>query len=493
MASSPRMPASRPSAAEASAESWPASARGDETAKGLSGMGTGTVAHPPKICPARPSCASYGAMRRGPVCRSPPISAPSRPCRSSPACSRSARGPAPPTPRRAAARRPFVVERHRHARGRGVRHGPAVADHALRADEPLPRASPSTPGRCPSCGFRIHPGSVIDLECLCGGDVLCPIGIPDTCDQATQLLSSQTALVVCQQASDGRCVQVASDAGSAPSNPSAGEHLRQAVRDASARANPTASSSAVAEVSGQEGPAPSSASPRQVSASPRQAPTASDRRVGDAEHGLAGHRGVRACSRQRYVRRLPLGGETSGRAHRTARDALSTKAVEHARDQMSEVIAVLQSLSGVAKIIAVTVAVEVGQLSRFNRLKEADGLQRSGTDRRRRAEARRGGGRSPRRETVTCAGSWWKPCGRIESGQRCTPSSGCARVVIARTSQGLGESARSRREASRSRGSRSRSGRYPPTSSVIMSSANQRTGPKHRPIIACMPSPKTSA
>jgi hypothetical protein len=77
------------------------------------------------------------------------------------------------------------------------------------------------PGALPGCGFRIHPGSVIDLECLCGGDELCPIGIPDTCDQATQLLSSQTAVVVCQQVSDGRCVQVASDAGGAMSNPSA--------------------------------------------------------------------------------------------------------------------------------------------------------------------------------------------------------------------------------------------------------------------------------
>jgi hypothetical protein len=70
-------------------------------------------------------------------------------------------------------------------------------------------------GAFPSCGFRIHPGTVIDLECLCG-DVLCPIGIPDTCDQASQLLSSsQSSLTVCEQASDGRCVQVsASDAGS---------------------------------------------------------------------------------------------------------------------------------------------------------------------------------------------------------------------------------------------------------------------------------------
>jgi hypothetical protein len=69
-------------------------------------------------------------------------------------------------------------------------------------------------GMLSGCGFRIHPGAVIDLECLCSGDELCPIGVPDTCAEATQLLSSQTALVVCEEASDGRCVQVGSDAGS---------------------------------------------------------------------------------------------------------------------------------------------------------------------------------------------------------------------------------------------------------------------------------------
>src|SRR5580693_5281654 len=30
------------------------------------------------------------------------------------------------------------------------------------------------PGALPNCGFQIHAGSVIDLECLCGED-LCPI------------------------------------------------------------------------------------------------------------------------------------------------------------------------------------------------------------------------------------------------------------------------------------------------------------------------------
>ena len=49
------------------------------------------------------------------------------------------------------------------------------------------------------------------------------------------------------------------------------------------------------------------------------------------------------------------------------------EAVEHAPAQMREVIAALQSLRGVAKIIAVTVAVEVGRLSRFDRPKELMG------------------------------------------------------------------------------------------------------------------------
>jgi hypothetical protein len=76
-------------------------------------------------------------------------------------------------------------------------------------------------GALPSCGFRLHPGAVIDLECLCA-DSLCPIGVPDTCAQATQLLMSQTSLVVCQEASDGRCEQlVASDAGAASPTPTA--------------------------------------------------------------------------------------------------------------------------------------------------------------------------------------------------------------------------------------------------------------------------------
>jgi hypothetical protein len=73
------------------------------------------------------------------------------------------------------------------------------------------------PGALPNCGFQIHAGSVIDLECLCGED-LCPIGVPNTCAEAMQLVSSQTSVVVCEQASEGRCTSVGSsgpDAGAA--------------------------------------------------------------------------------------------------------------------------------------------------------------------------------------------------------------------------------------------------------------------------------------
>jgi hypothetical protein len=63
------------------------------------------------------------------------------------------------------------------------------------------------------CGFRIHSGSgVIDLECLCGTQ-LCPIGVPDTCAEAATLLGGQTSLVVCEEASEGKCVQEGEEAG----------------------------------------------------------------------------------------------------------------------------------------------------------------------------------------------------------------------------------------------------------------------------------------
>jgi hypothetical protein len=75
------------------------------------------------------------------------------------------------------------------------------------------------PGALPNCGFQLHAGSVLDLECLCG-DAMCPIGVPQTCAQASQLLVSQSSVVVCQQVSNGSCIDLvapSADAGASSS------------------------------------------------------------------------------------------------------------------------------------------------------------------------------------------------------------------------------------------------------------------------------------
>jgi hypothetical protein len=71
-------------------------------------------------------------------------------------------------------------------------------------------------GAFPGCGFRLGGASKLDLECLCNGDTLCPIGVPTTCTQASQLLNQgQTELLVCQAVDTGGCIQlVGADAGS---------------------------------------------------------------------------------------------------------------------------------------------------------------------------------------------------------------------------------------------------------------------------------------
>ncbi|MDP9002403.1 MAG: hypothetical protein M3O46_20110 [Myxococcota bacterium] len=69
------------------------------------------------------------------------------------------------------------------------------------------------PGAFPDCGFRMQIGAHLDLECLCG-TALCPVGVPTSCDQVKPLLDAQSALVVCGQQAEGRCVDVvATDAG----------------------------------------------------------------------------------------------------------------------------------------------------------------------------------------------------------------------------------------------------------------------------------------
>ena len=68
-------------------------------------------------------------------------------------------------------------------------------------------------GVFPGCGFRIQQGSAaLDLECLCDTQ-LCPIGVPASCAEATQLLSDQSSITVCEQSDENRCVQLATTGG----------------------------------------------------------------------------------------------------------------------------------------------------------------------------------------------------------------------------------------------------------------------------------------
>jgi hypothetical protein len=68
-------------------------------------------------------------------------------------------------------------------------------------------------GAFPGCGFRIKSGSAaLDIECLCGTD-LCPVGVPSTCADATQLLSQQSSITVCEQSDEGRCVSLTTTTG----------------------------------------------------------------------------------------------------------------------------------------------------------------------------------------------------------------------------------------------------------------------------------------
>jgi hypothetical protein len=69
------------------------------------------------------------------------------------------------------------------------------------------------PGAFPDCGFRVNGDTRLDLECVCD-NALCPIGVPTSCDQAKQLLAAQSAIIVCAQLAEGRCLElVPPDAG----------------------------------------------------------------------------------------------------------------------------------------------------------------------------------------------------------------------------------------------------------------------------------------
>jgi hypothetical protein len=72
----------------------------------------------------------------------------------------------------------------------------------------------------PGCGFR-QGVSEFDLECVCPGPALCPIGVPTTCDAVAQLLMQQgSALQVCQQVSTGSCQALGGSGSSSGSSSS---------------------------------------------------------------------------------------------------------------------------------------------------------------------------------------------------------------------------------------------------------------------------------
>jgi hypothetical protein len=87
------------------------------------------------------------------------------------------------------------------------------------------------PTAWPSCGFRTTGGTTLDLECLCGTS-LCPIGVATTCGQASEILSNQTQLMVCEQVSEQRCVSVGTPAASSGGQGSQGSQGSQGTVDA---------------------------------------------------------------------------------------------------------------------------------------------------------------------------------------------------------------------------------------------------------------------
>ena len=68
--------------------------------------------------------------------------------------------------------------------------------------------------RFPHCGFRNRAGT-IDLVCACDNFV-CSMGLASTCQQAKELLASQSELTVCMQVHEGRCVEVGAEQPSDP-------------------------------------------------------------------------------------------------------------------------------------------------------------------------------------------------------------------------------------------------------------------------------------
>jgi hypothetical protein len=57
----------------------------------------------------------------------------------------------------------------------------------------------------PNCGLRV-PATSLEVDCICG-DFLCPLGVSLTCEHLRDLLDSQSEILACAQASEGRCAE----------------------------------------------------------------------------------------------------------------------------------------------------------------------------------------------------------------------------------------------------------------------------------------------
>jgi hypothetical protein len=59
----------------------------------------------------------------------------------------------------------------------------------------------------PGCGLK-STHDTYDLECVCNGNALCPVGVASSCDELAGLLTHRTIADICNQAGDGACTEV---------------------------------------------------------------------------------------------------------------------------------------------------------------------------------------------------------------------------------------------------------------------------------------------
>lgn len=64
----------------------------------------------------------------------------------------------------------------------------------------------------PGCGYRTLVPS-FDLECVCNGTDLCPIGVAATCADVSTLLTKRTLVDICNQVGAGTCKDVSRGSG----------------------------------------------------------------------------------------------------------------------------------------------------------------------------------------------------------------------------------------------------------------------------------------